>query len=91
MEKTAYFTLGCKSLTVGTDNQPLIPIININGTDMEKVKTPRQIRLKEKLLRSDLRVVYIPGKFNGGTDALSTYMHARVKYSLPSLSLVRYD
>jgi hypothetical protein len=45
----------------------------INCTDMEKVKTPRQIRLKEKLLRWDLRVVYIPGKFLGGTDALSRY------------------
>ena len=71
LEKTAYFTLGCKSLTVGTDHQPLIAIIN--GTDMEKVKTPRQIRLKEKLLRWDLRVIYIPGKFLGDTDALSRY------------------
>jgi hypothetical protein len=71
LEKTAYFTLGCKSLTVGTDHQPLMPIIN--GTDMEKVKTPRQIRLKEKLLRWDLRVIYIPGKFLGGTDTLSRY------------------
>ena len=49
LEKTAYFTLGCKSLTVGTDLQPLIPIID--GSDLEKVKTPRQIRLKEKLMR----------------------------------------
>ena len=71
LKKKAYFTLGCKSLTVGTNHQPLIPIIN--GTNMEKVKTPRQIRLKEKLLRWDLRVVYIPGKFLGGTDALSRY------------------
>jgi hypothetical protein len=70
LDKTAYFTLGCKSLTVGTDHQPLIPIIN--GTDMVKVKTPRHIRLKKKLLRWDLRVVYIPGKFLGGTDALSS-------------------
>ena len=45
LEKTAYFTLGCKSLSFGTDHQPLIPIIN--GTDMEKVKTPRQIRLRK--------------------------------------------
>jgi hypothetical protein len=45
----------------------------INGTGMEKVKTPRQIRLKEKLLRWNLRVVYIPGKFLGGKDALSRY------------------
>ena len=71
LEKTAYFTLGCKTLTVGTDHEPLIPIIN--GTDMEKVKTPRQIRPKEKLLRWDLRVIYKPGKFLGGTDALSRY------------------
>ena len=69
LEKTAYFTLGCKSLTVGTDHQPLISIIN--GTDMEKVKTPRQIRLKEMLIRWELKVIYIPGKSLGGTDALS--------------------
>ena len=55
LEKTAYFTLGCKTLTVGTDHEPLISIIN--GTNMEKVKTPRQIRPKEKLLRWDLRVM----------------------------------
>jgi hypothetical protein len=42
LEKTAYFTLGCKSLTVGTEHQPLIPIID--GSDLEKVKTPRQMR-----------------------------------------------
>ena len=71
LEKIAYFTLGCKSLTVGTHHQPLIPIIN--GTDMQKVKTPRQIRLKEKLLSWDLMLVYILGKFLGGTDALSRY------------------
>ena len=40
---------------------------------MEKVKTPRQIRLKEKLLRWDLRVVYIHGKYLGDMDALSRY------------------
>ena len=41
--------------------------------DMEKVKTPRQIRLKEKLMRWDLKVVYIPGKHLGGTESLSRY------------------
>ena len=30
LEKTAYFTLDCKSLTVGTDHQPFI-----NGTDID--------------------------------------------------------
>ena len=72
LEKTAHFTLGCKSLTVGTDHQPLIPIIE--GMGLEKVKTPRQIRLKERLMRWDLKAVYIPGKHLGGTDALSRYL-----------------
>ena len=49
LEKTAHFTLGCKSLTVGTDHKPLIPIIE--WTNLENVKTPRQIRLKERLMR----------------------------------------
>ena len=71
LEKTAYFTLGCESISVGTDHKPLIPIIN--GTDLSSVKTPRQHRLREKLLRWNLTAQYIPGKLLGGTDALSRY------------------
>ena len=71
LEKTAYFTLGCEKISVGTDHKPLIPIVN--GTDMSSVKTPRQHRLREKLLRWNLRAQYIPGKQLGGTDALSRY------------------
>ena len=67
LEKTAYFTLVCKRLTLGRDHQPLIPIIN--GTNLENLKTPRKIRL----MRWDLQLVYIPGKNLGGTDALSMY------------------
>ena len=44
---------------------------------MEKVKTPRQIRLKERLMRWDLMVIYIPGKSLGGTDTLSRYRVCR--------------
>lgn len=50
LEKTAYFTLGYKSLTFGTDHQSLIPIIN--GTNLENLKTPRQIRLMRWDLQS---------------------------------------
>ena len=71
LEKTAYFTLGCPQLTVGTDHKPLIPIVN--GSDLSSVKTPRQFRLREKLLRWNLTAQYIPGKLLGGTDALSRY------------------
>ena len=31
LEKTAYFTLGCSDLTVGTDHKPLISIVNETG------------------------------------------------------------
>ena len=67
LEKTGHFTLGCKSLTVETNHKPLIHIIE--GTDLQKVKTPSQIRLKERLMRwdPDLRVIYIPGKNLGCT------------------------
>ena len=71
LEKTAFFTLGCEAITVGTDHKPLIPIVN--GTDLTLVKTPRQHRLWERLRRWNLTAQYIPGKLLGGTDALSRY------------------
>ena len=71
LEKTAFFTLGCAHVSVGTDHKPLIPIIN--NTDLSSVKTPRQHRLRERLLRWNLSAQYIPGKLLGGTDALSRY------------------
>ena len=37
------------------------------------MKTPRQHRLRERLLRWNLSAQYIPGKLLGGTDALSRY------------------
>ena len=71
LEKTAYFTLGCSDLTIGTDHKPLISIIN--DTNLGEIKTPRQQRLKERLMRWRLTATYIPGKLLGGTDALSRY------------------
>ena len=66
LEKTAHFTLGCKSLTVGTDHKPLIP-----GDKPGEREDPQADQ--ERLMRWDLRVIYIPGKNLGGTDALSRY------------------
>ena len=71
MKKTAYFTLGCSDLTVRTDHKPLISIVNETG--LGEIKTPRQQRLKERLMRWNLKATYIPGKLLGGTDALSRY------------------
>ena len=41
---------GARASTFGTDHQPLIPIIN--GTNLENLKTPRQIRLMRWDLQS---------------------------------------
>ena len=71
LEKTAYFPFGCDKLIVGTDHRPFIPIIN--GSDLSSVKTPRQFRLREKLLRWNITAQNIPGKLLGGTDPLSRY------------------
>ena len=65
LEKTAYFTLGCKNLTVGTDHKPLIFIIQ--STDLGDIKTPRQQRLKERIMRWNLTVTYVPGMHLGDT------------------------
>ena len=44
----------------------------INDTILGEIKTPRQQRLKEKLMRWNL-TTYVPGKNLGVTDALSRY------------------
>ena len=49
--------------TVGADHKPLISIVN--ETSLGDIKTPRQQRLKERLMRWNLKVVYIPGKLLG--------------------------
>ena len=58
-------------LTIGKDHKPLISIIN--DTSLGEIKTPRQQRLKEKLMRWSLTATYVPGKNLEGTDALSRY------------------
>ena len=69
LEKTSHFTLGCKSLTIGTDHMPLLPIIHC--TNLGEIRTQRQQTLKERLMRWNLTATYVPGKHLGGTDALS--------------------
>ena len=39
MKKTAFFTLGCSDLTVGTDHKPLISIVN--ETSLSELKIQR--------------------------------------------------
>ena len=71
LHKTRYFTLGCPHLYVGTDHKPLIGLLE--NSDLDSIDNPRLVKLKEKTFRWSFKIVYIPGKRIGGTDALSRY------------------
>ena len=71
LHKTRYFTLGCPNLYVGTDHKPLIGLLE--NSDLDTIDNPRLVKLKEKTFRWSFKIVYIPGKEIGGTDALSRY------------------
>lgn len=69
LHKTRYFTLGCEDLIVGTDHKPLLGILC--NKSMDQIDNPRILRLKEKTLFWRFKVVYVPGRQNGGPDCLS--------------------
>ena len=71
LHKTKYFTLGCPHLFVGTDHKPLLGILNVSP--VEKLDNPRLVRLKEKTAGWNYKIIYVPGRKLGGTDALSRY------------------
>ena len=70
--KTRYYTQGCDKLIVGTDHKPLVPILS--DRDLESITNPRLQRLKEKTLGWRFRIMHIPGRLLGGTDALSRHL-----------------
>ena len=67
--KTRYYTLGCEKLVVGVDHKPLLGLLN--GKPLDQIDNSRLLRLKEKTLGWKFRMIHIPGKRNGGPDALS--------------------
>ena len=71
LQKTKYFTLGCPQLILGTDHMPLLGLLA--NRNIDSIDNPRLVCLKQKTLGWSFKVVYIPGKMLGGTDALSRY------------------
>ena len=69
LNKAQMFVLGCPTLTVVTDHQPLLGIFN--DRDIGTIKNPRIRRLKEKTLDFSFKIMHCPGKFHIGADALS--------------------
>ena len=65
------FILGCPNLIVATDHQALLGILN--DRHLETIENPRLLRMKEKTLMYDFRIIYVPGKTHFGPDFLSRH------------------
>ena len=68
LNKSRFFTLGCKKLTIATDHQPLLGLFSKQLND---ISNPRLLRIREKTLMFSFDVLYIPAQKNKGADAIS--------------------
>ena len=69
LEQTRFFTLGCPSLLVVTDHQPLLKIFG--DRHLNEIHTPRLFRLKRRTMMWQFKIFYVPGRKNAFADALS--------------------
>ena len=66
LNKTKYFTLGCRDLILGVDHKPLLSILG--DKNLQDIENPRLLHFKEKTLRFSFECVHVPGKLNLGAD-----------------------
>ena len=66
LHRCRMFTLGCRDLTLAVDHRPLTGILNDRSLD--SIENPRLLKLKEKTLPFDFKIVYVPGS----SDAIKT-------------------
>ena len=71
LEKCWMFVLGCPSLIVTVDHEPLVRLLG--NRDLHEIANPRLLRLKEKTLQYSYSIKYLPGKNNVAADALSRH------------------
>ena len=72
LESTEHFTMQNPRLVISTDHKPLVQLVKNTSTTDLNAKNKRLCRLKERVLRWNIRdVIYTPGKNNGTADALS--------------------
>ena len=63
------FVLGCEDLIVSTDHKPLERILQ--DRDLSSITNPRLLNIKQRTLQFRFKVLYNPGKWHRGPDALS--------------------
>lgn len=71
LDKARYFVLGCKKLIIATDHKPLTRLLN--DRNLESIKNPRLLKLKEKTFIYKYEILHIPGRSNTLADATSRY------------------
>ena len=71
LQHSRMFTLGCKDLLICVDHKPLLGIFN--DRELDNVANPRLQDLKEFTLRWRYRIVFCPGKWHRGPDAVSRH------------------
>ena len=69
LHQCRYFVLGCPDLTIATDHQALLKILN--DRSLADMQNRRLLNLKEKTLSYQFNIVHVPG--NLGPDAASRY------------------
>ena len=69
LQDTKYYTLGCKSLHVTTDHQPLVT--TLDKQSVADVVNKRLARIKEKTMCGKFDMLYNPGKMQNAADAIS--------------------
>ena len=68
LQKTKYFTMGCRKLYIATDHKPLLGTFSDRG--LEQVENPRLRKLKEKTMMYDFKILHVPARKHAGPDAL---------------------
>ena len=69
LESSKYYTLGCPQLYIATDHMPLLGILCDRALDT--IANPRLVRIKERTLWWQFKMIYVPGKKQTAADALS--------------------
>ena len=67
--KSRHFVVGCPDLIIAVDHKPLLKVFG--DRHLDDIPNPRLRNLKEKTLRYKFSVIYIPGRRNYASDALS--------------------
>ena len=71
LDKSRHFVLGCKNLTIAVDHKPLLKIFSDRCLD--DIPNTRLRNLKEKTLRYQFKILYVPGATQKAADAMSRY------------------